>query len=510
MAFTVNTVLEFQLPGNWTSNYDPNVVHHAEAVDRYTVKFVFKEKPGLSRWQYGASQGVIVSKAYWEPKVAAARRAGEGKTDEEKTKAMQEVLFAVPATDEPTAGELRFKRWEPGAFVETDKNPNYYFAGTRVVEYQSGAYLEEKPGVYREEAYGTPTGDVELEFTRGPYVDSVIYSVYKSQDAAILALRAGEISYILSPLGLAASLQRQVADRPELATIENPANGFRFLGFNTRRPPQDSKEFRQAVATLIDKEFLSQTVLQGVAIPVYTLVPEGNSLWHNPSVSQMGKGLSRDERVKRAVELLKSAGFTWDVEPQWDAVKRAVDPVGKGLRMSDGQPVPAIELLAPSAGYDPLRATAAIWIERWLNEVGIPVRANLTGFNVIVPRVFSQQDFDMWILGWGLTIFPDYLADFFHSQRSGPGDQNAGGYSNPEFDALADKLTTATETTEAQKVAFQLQEILAEELPYVVLFTTPILEVHRTDVQWPYTAVLDGLQGYFQGMNGPISATKIE
>ena len=44
----------------------------------------------------------------------------------------------------------------------------------------------------------------------------------------------------------------------------------------------DNKEFRQAVATLIDKEFLVDTVLQGVAIPVYTMVPEGNGALVQP------------------------------------------------------------------------------------------------------------------------------------------------------------------------------------------------------------------------------------
>ena len=44
----------------------------------------------------------------------------------------------------------------------------------------------------------------------------------------------------------------------------------------------DNRAFRQAVATLIDKEFLVDTVLQGVAIPIYTMVPEGNGAWYNP------------------------------------------------------------------------------------------------------------------------------------------------------------------------------------------------------------------------------------
>jgi ABC-type transport system substrate-binding protein len=177
--------------------------------------------------------------------------------------------------------------------------------------------------------------------------------------------------------------------------------------------------------------------------------------------------------------------------------------------MPNGQPVPTIELLAPSAGYDPLRSTTAIWIERWAQEAGIPIKANLTGFNVIVSRVFDQQDFDMWILGWGLTIFPSYVADFFHSSRAVLEDNNAGGYNSPEFDLLANQLTSTPDLNEAQKLAFRIQEVLADETPYVVLFSTPIYEAYSTKVQWPYTQILDGIQNYFQGMSGPQSAVKV-
>ena len=88
------------------------------------------------------------------------------------------------------------------------------------------------------------------------------------------------------------------------------------MGFNTRKEPMSHKEFRQAVATLIDKEFVSQTILQDSTIPMYSVVPEGNGFWHNADVPQFGRGLNRTERLAQAVELLKSAGFTFEEEPE--------------------------------------------------------------------------------------------------------------------------------------------------------------------------------------------------
>ena len=487
-AFTAHTAVELQLTGSWPSIVDPEYFDRAEAIDPYNLKIYFKQKPGLARWQFGLAFMPIFSKAYWEPVVDLARQKGE-LTEQQK------ALFAHVPDREPSAGGFLFDQWERGAFAEKAANDDYYFNGTEVIQYANGAYVASKSGAYEFTAFGDPTGTVTLEYTEGPYSESTIYSIYGSQDAAVLALKKGDIDFMLNPLGLSKGLRDQLTGEPGLTTIENASDGMRYLGFNFRKPPMDNRAFRQAVATLIDKEFLVDSILQGVAIPIYTTVPEGNGAWYNPDVPLIGKGLSRAERVAEAVRLLKEAGFSWATEPRMSEDGNFVEQLGQGLKMPDGEPVPPMELLSPSAGYDPLRSTFAIWIERWLNEVGIPLRANLTGFNVIVEKVFDQQDFDMWVLGWGLSPFPDYLEAFFHSKHSQLEGHNPGGYDNPEFDKLAEQLLTETDLEAARQQVFEMQAFLAEDLPYVVLFDTPIVETYRSGrVEFPYTETWGGLQ----------------
>jgi ABC-type transport system substrate-binding protein len=487
-VFTSQTVLDLQLPGNWAAVVNPEYFDHAEALGPYKLKIFFKKEPGLSIWQFGTAFMPILPKSYWEPVVAEAKQQGNI-SDQQKS------LFAHIPENEPSAGGFIFNKWEKGAFVEKVKNPDYFFTGSTVTEYTNGAYAESKADVYEFSAYGEPAGEETLEYTVGPHADSVIYSIYSNQESAVLALKTGEIDYILNPIGLQTGLQDQVRDEPGIGLVENPSNGIRYLAFNFHKSPTDNKAFRHAVATLIDKEFLTSTVLQGVAIPAYTTVPEGNEFWYNPDVPLIGKGLTRAERVAQAVRLLKDAGFTWEVEPKVSADGNFMEVRGEGLRMPNGEPMRQLNMLAPSAGYDPLRSTFAIWIERWLNDVGIPVRANLTGFNIIVETINDPEAFDMFILGWSLTLYPDYLESFFHSRHTVEGGLNRGGYSNPEFDALADGLLEETNLEEARQKVFRMQEFLADDLPYVVLFTTPILEAYRSDrLEFPYTEVLDGIQ----------------
>ena len=160
--------------------------------------------------------------------------------------------------------------------------------------------------------------------------------------------------------------------------------------------------------------------------------------------------------------------------------------------MPDGTPVPALQLLGTGAVYDPMRSTFAVWVERWLNDIGI---------NNKVGQLFSptsDADLDMWILGWSLALYSGCMDSFFHARfgEAVSGDLNFGGYSNAEFDLLATQFQEETDLVEAQLLVRDMQSFLAEDLPYITLFSTTISDVFRPSwVKFPYTNILDGIQG---------------
>lgn len=488
VVFTINMTLklikDYGLGGNWASMYDPDFIEKAEKVDDYTVKIYFK-KLGLAKVEFGALMGAIVQKKFWEPKIEEAL----------KSENPLQTLYSYEPED-PGLGAFALKKWEKGAFVENAALPDYYDRGFVEVLYKNGAVeLKNENTGFHWVGYGEPKGDVELKVETGPFVDSVIYRIYKERSVAVTALINGDVSFIFNPLGLQKGELDQLRGKPGIKVVSSPSLGFRYLAFNMRRYPMNIKEFRQAIALLVDRDFICNRILAGQAIPLSTPVPPGNVFWYNKDVKTIGEGMSYGERRKKAIELLKKAGFKWIVEPKIKGDK--IVRKGKGLIGPDGRRVEEIELLAPGPGYDPMRATTAIFIEKWANELGIPIKANLVDFNYIVQRVWDENfNYDMYMLGWSITLYPDYLVDFFHSKRMGPGDFNTPGYNNPEFDKAADEFLAAASIEEARKLAFKLQEMLAEDLPYLILFTAPIYEAYRADqIVFPYEETLDGLQG---------------
>jgi peptide/nickel transport system substrate-binding protein len=519
VAFTLNTALRFGLAGgNWSVWADGNYLRSAEALDDTTVKIIYSSKPGMARHEWGTLQVSIACERYWAPLVeeAAQGLAGltrpAGGTEDpgwESYAARQaeasEKLFALSDKNEPLAGAYLFSREEPGSFLELKANKDYFFSGVAFTGYADGAYREAKPKGYTFTAYGTPEGTKTFEYKSGPFAAKTVYSIYGDLNAAVLALQKGEIDFLLNPQGLPSGLAESVKNDPNLKVVQNESVAFRFLAFNTRRDPMGDAAFRQAVATLIDREFLTGSILQGAAYPVYSFVPAANAEWYKGDLPRWGfladgEPMTREERVNKAVEILTAAGYSWSGGgiPVWDS-DNSVPAADGTLVLPDGKKMPELELLSLSYGYDPLRATFAIWIAQWLNEMGIPVRVRQLGFNALIARTIQEQDFDMFILGSQVGLFPSYLRDFWHSQEAVKGGRNAGGYSNRAFDQLADQLLTCETYSECKPIADQIQVLIATAVPWLPLFDTGIYEVYNQRLGFPYTQTFGGLQ-YLYGL----------
>lgn len=512
VAFTANTVLTFALGGNWITWYNNDVLDRVEAVDDLTVKFYYKVQPGIPTWNYGALIGNVVSSAYWSPKVADVLAKAEALDPEaadffDQVTPLQQELEALTNEGEPVFGPMQFKRWESGAYVESSANDQFPFIGSHVELFSDGTYKESNDGSlnqnrpYEISAYGEGGGDKVLDLTWGPYFNTYLFPVY-SQDAAYLALQSGEVDIVLNPSGLSQGMRDQLSSDPNIQIVRNAQNGFRYIEFNQAKDyfnGANGQALRQAIACQLDLDLLANNVLQGQVTPVYTLVPPGLTYWHNPEVPIFCKGMTPEQRIAEATKILKDAGFTWEKEPSFNDTEVERDRgiiYGEGLIQPNGTPFPEVVLQAPGPGYDPLRATSAVYIEQWMRQLGIPVTTNYTPFNTIRANE-NSGDFDIIMLGWGLSAFPSYLCDFFAGATGVADGSDNLSYVSPTLNQQCTEFYSASDLELARQIAFDMQTTLATELPYITLFTNPIYDAMNTTIAYPYTEVFDGLQGLY-------------
>jgi peptide/nickel transport system substrate-binding protein len=486
VAFTWHTVKDTALQAGWLdyTDYAPDngPITEVEAVDDTTVRVTFNAQPGLAIW--GPGTGItnmpIQPAHFWQPAVDEALAS-----DDPATTLMAADGLAAPAIGSTVVSEL-----QEGSFAASTSNPNYYDAG----------------------ASKTSGG---VTWTEGPFADDFQYPLYGGQEAAVLALADGEVDYLLNPLGMQRGFQDQVTSNPDLTAVVNPTNGYRFLAFNHSRFPMSDPAFRDALTALINKEFVTENLLQGVAFPLYVILPEGNVAWYNEEVAaelatEGYAGLEDAERQQIAIDLLTEAGYTWQTTPS--VADDGTFTAGVGLKGPDGELVGQIEMITPTASYDPLRAQFASYISGVAQQMGIDLVAIPTDFTKIVSDVFALDDennytspFDMFILGYSLgnAAFPTFHCSFFCTG----GDSNNTQYSSEEYDGFAAQFDAAQTQEEAYTAMWEMERLIAKDKPHVPLFDTGILEFYNNRVQYPFTETLSGLQFLF-GVPSAVSAAQ--
>ena len=501
--WTWETVTGLPLLGSWQSSYPSDCsvnestgnprecIVSIEATDDYTVKVTFNYDPGLSGWQYGAALAPAMPEHYWS-QFATTR----------------EDLLAVDGLDAPTAGAFLYDKVEQGAFTTWKYDADTMYFGGETTIYDAGTAIKQDNGVAPkvDEAFGDTSGD-SFTYVNGPFVGTVEFSIYSDQDSAYLAFENGEVDFVLNPSGVKKALYDKLSRIPGVEVASNFSNGMRYMAFNTRIFPGSDKAFRQAVGCIVDKEFVINNVLQGVAINMDGQMPAALTAWVAPVTGVLADcdGLSAEDRWNKSIGILQDAGWTasdWGEHPGGN--ERAVAPTG--VKGPGGEAAPDNMLLyAPGPGFDPIRSTFSLFIADYMQQLGFDVVARPTGFGVIVNLVFSADtclDWHFYMLGWGLSTFPDHPATFFSSAQDSctvegfntTGYNAEGGYSNPIFEELISEQKAAKTVAEAQAISKEMESILFDDMPYLVLVTTPVLEVYRDNVTFPYTDTLDGIQ----------------
>lgn len=433
VAFTGNLIKEFKVP-RFLSNWE--FVSKIETLDKQTVRFHLREPKAIFLSRTLGTP--IVQKKRWAP-IA------------ENAKKMQKPLLALlreKVTEPVSNGPFILKEWRQGAYLCLKKNPHFFGQGKEI----SGYLL-------------------------GPYIDGIIFKFFGTTDAVILALLKGSIDMFW--WGLQQGYLHDLGEDKNIQIFTNEKSALYYVGFNLREKPFDDIHFRKAVALSTDKDFISTRILQGYARNEISIVPSSNAFWYNPNVPTYGEGLSREERIRKAYEILSQGGYTWKTSPV------ALDgSVGNGeeIRMPDGSPMKQFTILTPPADYDPQRAMVGIMIQEWLKMLGMPATSKPMPLGALVQQVKARRQFDLFVMGYGnLSLDPDYLRNFFISRNDKPNGWNTCGYSNPLFDKMADASANAMNLEERKQLIWEMQKLIMGDLPWFPLYSPKLAEAARGD-----------------------------
>jgi peptide/nickel transport system substrate-binding protein len=335
-------------------------------------------------------------------------------------------------------GAFRLKEFVPGERVILERNPYYW--------------------------------KVDGKGQKLPYLDQLTFLIAPSQDAQVVRFEAGD-TQIISGLSAEnfAALQPQQGPRHFKLYDAGPGLEYDFLMFNlnddTAKYPEVARKqkwfrntrFRQAVTTAIDRAAITRLVYDGRAVPLSTHISPGNKLWFDSAIP------APVHSVKKARELLKSAGFSWNSSGS--------------LLDTAGQPVEFTILVSSSNAQ---RGRMATLIQDDLKQVGITAHVVPMEARAAADRVLNSHDYDATVLGIASgDSDPNSDINIFISSGATHlwhlGEKTPATPWEAEMDRLQQKQQETLNYQRRKQLYDRAQEIEAERLPLIYLVAPNVL-----------------------------------
>ncbi len=198
------------------------------------------------------------------------------------------------------------------------------------------------------------------------------------------------------------------------------------------------------------------------------------SPWQNYEVSPKCEG------IRDAVTILQAASYSWLQKP-------TPAQAGTGLTLPNGKLFPPVTLLTTKPDYD--AQIGYSYAAGLMQNLGIPVTVENTDPDTLRYAVFSSHQFDMALLEYNVSEYPGYLCDWFK-------DGNPFGYHSDRLQSACEALNSTSDLSAALKDVYEIQSILAQDLPFIPLYSGITYDAYR-NIKYPFDFVLGGLSGVY-------------
>jgi len=304
-----------------------------------------------------------------------------------------------------------------------------------------------------------------------PYVDEVVFRTYGSDDAVYMALKSGEVDMI-GYSGCSPLVVEDFKEAENIEVIDSPGIGLVWLSFNLHKDgPLQDLNVRKAIMHGIDRDRITDMVYYGYAEDADSFMyPETPD--HNPNLPQY------DYDPDLANKILDDAGY---VDSDGDGIRN--DPATGGNL--------AFEMIVPSNWTDEVKATTLI--KEQLKNIGIDIIMKVMDLGTFYNYIYAPNS-DLYDIGFGEEEpgpYADWVWQFCRSWKIGS--LNTAYYINPEFDETMDKYLAERDVTKRREYLYEMQMMIAEDLPYGFMLRPDVINPVRTDKFAGYVETMGGI-----------------
>ncbi len=323
-------------------------------------------------------------------------------------------------------GPFHFKMWKEGVKLVFVKNENYF--------------------------------EKDNQGVKLPYLDAVAITFVVDKQSAFLEFVKGNLDFLsgldagykdelLTPDG---ELQAKYKNKFKL--YSEPYLNTEYLGFlmdtTLVNTPLKVKKVRQAINYAFDRKKMMRYLRNNIGTPgIHGMIPVGL-----PGFDTSIRGY--EYKPEKAAELLAEAGF----------------PKGRGMG--------TITLNVTSSYMDICK-----YIQQQLINLGLDVKVEVSQAGAL--REMIAQSKIPWFRGSWIADYPDaenYLS-LFYSKNFCPDGPNYTHFSNKAYDLLYEKARIETNNSIRYTYYQQMDNLLMEEAPVVVLYYDKVLRFTQKNIQ---------------------------
>ena len=289
----------------------------------------------------------------------------------------------------------------------------------------------------------TPSERIVL--SKNPYyVGGWDSSKIVSDTITLLLLEDSSASYAAYNSGEAQLVKDVPTDEiPSLTRAEDGGDfyldeimGTYYISLNDQEEPFTDVRVRKALSLAIDRDYVANTIMQGIYTPAAALVGPGivdengyfmdNANGGEPYISD-----DYEANLEEAKSLLAEAGYP------------------------DGEGFPTITYSANDAGY---HIPVAEYLQQAWGELGITMNIDKVEWSSFIP-MRRAGDYDISRNGWSMDYNdPSNMLELFTTNNG----NNDGKYANPEFDQVIEDSRVADKTTHFEKL-HEAEDILMND-----------------------------------------------
>jgi peptide/nickel transport system substrate-binding protein len=302
--------------------------------------------------------------------------------------------------------------------------------------------------------------------------------LFQNDDALVAAMRAGEIDAATGNPNLPPTDIRPLR-RNGMKIIAEPAVAFNDLIINTNPKKTSHRELlnpkvREAFEYATDRPTINKISYLGYAQAGQSIVPPASGSWYDPAVRPLPFDLAK------AAALLDQAG----------------DTMGSGgVRMADGHQMRYTVLLSSDNGGEGVRAGQIMSND--FAKIGVKLTFQVTDDDALNSAITADhyRKFDLAVWGWDTLLDPTYILD---AMTCGEWyDNSDSGYCNQAYDKLYAEQAATTNAAARQKIVYQMQKIVANARPYIILQYLDVLEAWNP--RW--SNIVESPDGWFNSFS---------